>query len=476
MTRSQLAFPALLLFPILVFSGCGGSPTPPPPPVPPTAAAVTVTLRDTPPAGVTLLSFEVTVTGVTLNPGNVQLVTRPLKIEVKKLETESAFLAALKVPAGNYQSITVTLQNPELTVLNQSGVAITVGTFTCQNDKVCEIKSNAQGNITFSGSPFPVTLTSNSATGFQIDLNLATIVTGSLGLDFNAPNAVVVRQLPTRPTGDFDDVEDLKGVVLNLDANKKFTLRTFTGDFTITVDNNTEFEFKSCAANNFTCLKNNQVIEVDTKVAPNGTLLAKKIESEDEVAHDEVEGVIFRVNDLTHFEMVVLDELQPINNVRLGNAISVTLPSPCLQCFQVKRNGLQVPALLQASFENATDTSQLLPGQIVELKLNGTVRVGPPLSVTASRVRLRFTQLTAKVQGQPAPPNFTVGTLPPLFTKSGTAAIHVQTSSKTNFEGVSGLSELADGNAVSLRGLLFKNTTSSLPPELIAKKVRKRKQ
>jgi len=87
-------------------------------------SAVTLMMTDAPPAGVTVLSFELTVNGAVLNPGNVQLITTPQKIEIKNLETESAFLASFNAPAGTYQSITVNLSNPELTILNQSGAAI----------------------------------------------------------------------------------------------------------------------------------------------------------------------------------------------------------------------------------------------------------------------------------------------------------------------------------------------------------------
>ena len=93
--------------------------------------------------------------------------------------------------------------------------------------------------------------------------------------------------------------------------------------------------------------------------------------------------------------------------------------------------------------------------------------------MTTDRVQLRMTQFTANVKvGSVAPPNLSVDTLPALFINAGISGIHAQTSSETDFEGVSGVSALADGNAVSLRGLLFKN--GALPPELIAKKLRKR--
>src|SRR5439155_13641279 len=53
------------------------------------AAAVSVTIRDTPPTGITLLSFGVNVTGAMLNPGSVDLLDGkgPIQIEVKQLET-----------------------------------------------------------------------------------------------------------------------------------------------------------------------------------------------------------------------------------------------------------------------------------------------------------------------------------------------------------------------------------------------------
>ena len=71
-----------------------------------------------------------------LNPGNVQLIAAPEKIEVKNLETESAFLATINAPAGTYQSITVNLSNPELTILNQSGGAIGNCAITADGPKV----------------------------------------------------------------------------------------------------------------------------------------------------------------------------------------------------------------------------------------------------------------------------------------------------------------------------------------------------
>jgi hypothetical protein len=435
----------------------------------PGAAAVSVTITDTPPAGVTLLAFEVNVTGATLNPGSVDLLggKGPTQIELKQLETESAFLGTATVTPGTFTSLTLTFANPELTFKNDTGAALA----GCAAGAVCEIKP--EGTLT-STANFPgsgIVIMANLPTGIQVDVNPDTILSASLGADFSLNGAVSVQQLVMKPTGELDDLDDLRGAVQNLDTtNKQFTLHTSDGDFPITTDSNTEFDFKACAANNFTCLQNNQVVEVDAKLMAGGMFLAKKIGFEDDAEDDELEGIVFKIDDATHFEMVVLDELRSVNNVSVGNPTLVTLSNPG---FQVKADGLSVPSVLQGDFEGTTDTSQLLPGQTVEIRLTGPANPGPPVAVTANRVRLRMTQFTANVKGGSiVAPNFSLDTLPALFTNAGISSIHVQTSSKTNLERVADVSALADGNAVSLRGLLFNK--GALPPELIAKKVRKR--
>jgi hypothetical protein len=432
------------------------------------SAAVTMTIRDTPPAGVTVLSLEMTVNGAILNPGSYPLLSKPVKIEVKQLETDSAFLSTASIPPGTYQSITVNLTNPELTILNQSGAAIG----GCANNSVCELSPAAAGNITFSSAPFPITIQGGAPVGFQVDVNVANLVTNSLSLDFNASGVVTLTQLPLpgRPADHLDDLDDLMGVVQNLDAtNKTFTLHTVTADFSIQANSNTQFEFEKCLANDFTCLQNNQVVEVDIQVMPGGAMVAKKIEFEDDAEDDELVGAVFKIDDAMHFEMVVLGELRSVNNVSLGSPVVVTLSNPS---FEVKADGLSVPSALQGAFTSATDTSQLMPGQVLQIRPSAPVTAGPPIAITADRVRLRKTQLTANVSGAPAPPNFIVGNLPGLFTGAGIMTIGVQTSSATDFEGVTGVSGLADQNVVSLRGLLFRNGAN--PPQLIADKVRKR--
>jgi len=462
----------MLLLTLALLAGCGGSSTSM---VSSGASApFSLTMTDTPPAGVTVLSFEVTVPSAVLNPNNSSLISTPTKIEVKHLETEAAFLSTVNVPAGTYNSITLNLTNPELTILN-TGPAITAFGQTCNTGQVCEFKPSVAANVTISSSPpFPLVVSGNSPTGLLVDVNLNNIISNTLGIDFTVAGAVTVTQLTGAglPQGQLEELEDLVGVVANKDAtNNQFSLQTTQGNFLVKVDTTTEFEKfdqAGCSANNFTCVANGQIVEVDLRLMAAGGFLAKKIELEDAAVDDELEGVISSVVSSTQFQMVVIDELRDVAGVEVGNPITVNLQVGT--SFRVDTNGLTVPSGLQGAFEGATDTSQLLPGQEVQVRVRA-LSAGPPITVSTDRVRLRFSRFRATVTGAPAGSIFNVGSLPSLFTSAGITQIQVQTSAQTEFEGVSGVAGLNSGDTVSLRGLLF---SASPNPVLVADKVRKR--
>ncbi|HXJ45861.1 MAG TPA: DUF5666 domain-containing protein [Candidatus Dormibacteraeota bacterium] len=468
--RKSFLLLAVTFFTVACITGCGGSYTAPPPSGA-QAAQMSVSITDTPPAGVTVLSFEVTVTGASLSPGGVDLLAgkTPPRLEVKNLETESAFLSTLSIPAGTYTGLALTFANPELTFLNNTGAALA----GCAVGAVCEIMPTGTLSSTVSGN---FVVTAGMQSGILIDLNLASLLSSTLGVDFSASGAVSATQQTKQAEGELEDLEDVNGI-LKSPANNQFTLQTTDmGNITVSVDASTEFsDFESCTAANFSCLVDGQSVEVDLALMGTGTFLAKKVELHDNVAEaadDELDGVVSKVDSGTQFELVVLDELRNITNVSVGNPVIVTLQSSGAT-FEVDANGLTVPSSLQQAFTASGDTSQLIPGQVVEVRVRSTSGGPAPaaIMVTTDRVRLRMTQFTATVSGSVAGNNFNVGTLPGIFTSAGVTSIQVQTSSNTNFENVSGASGLADGNTVSLRGLLF---ASAPNPVLIADKVRKR--
>ncbi len=467
--RKSLLFFLSVACAVAVVVGCGGSSSVTPPP-PAQAAQMSVSITDAPPAGVTVLSFEVTVSGASLSPGNVDLLAgkTPPRIEVKKLETESAFLSTLSIPAGSYTSLNLTFANPELTFLNSTGATLA----GCANGAICEVKPSGTLTAAVNGT---FNVTSGTQSGLLVDLNLASLISSSLGVDFSSAGAVTATQQTTQAKGELEDLDDVDGI-LKSPANNQFTLQTADmGTITVATDSSTEFgDFAGCAAANFSCLVDGQSVEADLMLLSTGSFLAKKVELHDpvaEAADDELDGVVSKVDSATQFEVVVLDELRSITNVSVGNPVIVTLQAS--PSFQVDANGLQVPSNFANAFTAAGDTSQLLPGQTVQVRVRSTSG-GPapaPITVATDRVRLRMTRFTATVSGSVSGSNFNVGSLPGIFTANGVTLIQVQTSSNTNFENTTGASALADGNTVSLRGLLFVNAPN---PVLIADKVRKR--
>ena len=172
----KLAFLASVLSFAALAAGCGAGAQSTPPPLAP--RSVSLSIRDNPPAGVSVLSFEINVTGASLQPSDtskpaVPLVTSPIEVELTQLETEKALLDAVNAPDGSYSSISLMFANPELTISNQSGQPITMGTQTCASGQVCEFKPSLnQSSVTISSTPFPVTISAGAPIGLVVDFDL----------------------------------------------------------------------------------------------------------------------------------------------------------------------------------------------------------------------------------------------------------------------------------------------------------------
>ena len=316
-----------------------------------------------------MLSFEVSVAGAALNPGNVNLLAGkgPVRIEVKKLETDTAFLSTLTVPSGDYTSLNLTFANPELTFRNDSGNTLA----GCAPGNVCEIK-NPSGPLS-SNLNGTFTISSGSQAGLLIDLSLSSLLTQTLGVDFGSAGAVSVSQQTMQPEGELEDVDHIDAIISGLGSNQVTLQASDMGNTTVAVDTNTQFEgFDTCSARNFSCLQSGQSVEVDLMLLGAGSFLAKKIELQDQVSGDndeDLEGIISKIDSPTQFEIAVIDELSSVANVSVGNPITVMLQtSNGSTSFQVDTDGLNVPSNLQQAFESQVDTTQLLPGQTVQVR------------------------------------------------------------------------------------------------------------
>jgi hypothetical protein len=455
-------------------AGCGGGSQTTQPLAP---RSVSLSIRDNAPAGVSVLSFEIAVTGASLQPSDVSkspvsLVSSPIEVELTQLETEKALLNAVNAPEGSYSSISLTFANPELTILNQSGQPMTIGAQTCLNGQVCEFKPSLnQSSMTISSAPFPVTISMSNPIGLLVDFDLNSSIQNNLSVTPSVTLVAVSAQPVNGSNSQGMEIEDLEGVNGRIQSisSTGFTLQDSSSGqtFTINVDSNTQFQDFTeigCTANNFSCVQVGQIVEVEhLLVLDTGTLLASEVQLDDAVNEEQLEGVIVAVNPANNqFQMVVEDEEPVVAGVSIGNSVTISINTGAQYAIDSDDLGSAIPS--GVSFASVND---LLVGQ--EVKVRALV-VSSPVTVTTDRVKLHTSQFTGSVTSVNAP-NFAVNSLPPLFTSNGVNQVQVQTSSGTEFEGVSEVSSLATGNSLVLRGLLFKTTGD---PVLVAKKVRKR--
>ena len=487
--RKAIALFSLAAFSALMLGACGGnSIMSQNPPGGPAMAPASLTIHDNPPAGVIVLSFEITVTGASLQPSDtskpaVAMVREPEEIELEHLQAESALLANLSVPAGTYNSLSVSFANPHMTILNQSGAPLSLPNGqSCGIGQACEFAPKLnQSMVTVQApmAPFPITLSANSPLALDLDFNVNTSIQAG---DLSITPAVTVKQLAT-PPGDEMEGMHFVGRISAIDAtNKTFTLQLgFTGtSMTIATDTNTAFNFDGvCAANNFSCLMMGEVVSVLAQLtAPGTTPLAKEVElfaPENELA---LIGLVSKVDVAQNqFQIVIrdlFDENNQMSSIPMGLVITVQILPEAnpLATFSIDSDGMTLPAGL-----NFASLSDMVIGQAVQIHpiVPITITGAPPnvsITVGTDKVRLEPSPVTATITAINAsanPPNFTLGSLPMFFTANGITAIQVDVLTTTQFfNDATGLAGLSTGNTVSVGGLLF-NTTGT--PTLVAEKV-----
>ena len=448
--------------------GCGhpNTQTVPPPPT----APVSLTVRDTAPAGITVLAFEATMTGAVLQPGNVSLLNAPTPVELTRLQTDTAFLSTTAARVGTYNSIALSLANPVLTIENDSNVMFTVGNQTCSPGTVCTFTPSAAGTLSFTAASF-LTLKENIPVGLLLDINLANLINSDASLNLSAANGMTVTQLPAQQSV-LASIEDLVGVVANVDAmHNTFVLQRAQGSLTFDVDATSKFTAfdqasPACAAKpqNFSCVVNGQIVEVSAKLETDGALHATTIKFQDDPGAEEAEGIVVGIGVGTppvQFDIVVVGETSSTSTIQVGEFVRNQYVSNTI--FSVDDQAANISGF---SFATASD---LQFGQEVMVRV-GAVGPGSPTIVTENRVELRSSRFTATVSTLNGT-TFVVNKLPTIFTANGITQIVVQTSALTEFENVNGVNGLASGDTVSVRGPLFQTAIGTV---LASEVVRKR--
>jgi hypothetical protein len=441
----------------------------------PASLAVTLTSKpDVSLTNISVLSATVGITGITLNPttGNAVAMTLSPTIypaDLTRLQTDTAFLGLLSLPAGTYSSATVTFSAPTLTIDNQSGATLNG---TCLTGTICKIVLTA-GSSQVISVPFPLTLTAGQTTGISLNLNLndaVTVTSGTLALDFSAADVVTAAALPRigAPTGALDLIEDFAGLV---------TAKT-SSSITVTGSNGIALQFGLpaspviedpqglCTALNATCLVVNQtVVSVDATVNKSGVLSLISADLLDASPTDEVEGTLINTGTPGQFNLVVANKVVASGNSTLaaanpGDVFLVTLSNPTfiVDLDEFFNNASLPPSNVTTLFASE---AALVNGQDVMVHVTaatGTAASGDQ-AITADRVLLRFTRTTGTVQSVSGQ-SFTLSNLPPFMSFVTNPQVQTITGA-TNFDGVTDVNSVTVGQTVSIRALLLNNSTFS---------------
>jgi Domain of unknown function (DUF5666) len=471
--KLMLFLVAVLLALGLLFS-CGGSMSP----VHVTnGVPMSLSIGDTPPNGVAVLFFEASITGASLQPSDstkppISVLTNPVEIEFGHLQTDTAFLSLAKITPDTYSSMTLTLANAEMTIVNHSGAAIG----SCANNSVCQLTPNLSTSmVTLSGAPFPVTIEMNSVVGIKLDLNLNSSVQSDLSINPSVTIAHFRQRQDSNEDQEMEDLDELDGQITALGSNQFMLVdRRNDQSFTVTVDSNTVFEDfgrAGCTANpeDFSCLQAGQIVEVNLGESGMGSMLAKRVEFIENASQEAIKGTITSVDSGTQFHMVVFKEEPAVNGISEGAPVVVTIaPSATFQIGMEEMGEDGGFSMFGFSFASSAD---LMVGQDVQVRPGIPSSANGVVAITTDLVRLWPSQITGQVASiNSNNGSFTLSGLSPLFTGATPAVntITVMTLSNMDFEDFPNQGQLAVGKTVSVKGLLFNTPTT---PTLVTRTI-----
>lgn len=461
-------------------------------------ATVSITLFDTPPTGVNVLSFSLPIVGISLTPstGSPVSIFSPTAIiptELTRLQTESAVVATgVQVAAGTYTSVNVTLGTSSGIFINASTSPITVpgssssSSTTCNPGMVCTLPNGATATVNI---PLPLTLTSGQNTWIGLDVNLNNAITSptttSIGVDFTQPKTFTATTTPRTgtPSGAFDTIGDFIGTVTALSSTSITLQNTITGQsLTAALNSSTEFDaapnpYSACTSAT-TCLVKGSVVSMDSVLTTSGTFTATEVDVLDTVAADEIEGVIYPTATAGVVGLILSDKISASGNATLGAATTTFGTGIFLTAGTTINYVIDSKNLTSATGFNPVGflgSGDLLAGQQIRAQVTGVTSTSSGITATATNVLLRWSRVSASIFGVQGN-LFTISGLPTYIVAFSpnpsilSPAAVLSYSPQTLFDGVSGTTDpnFVVGNPLAIRALYL----NSASPTFQAGKVR----
>jgi hypothetical protein len=435
----------------------------------------------TPPAGTSLLSFSITITGMSLSPAtgsdiNIPLATTTYTLDATKLQSDSAFMGQglATIPAGTYNKVTLMVSSASVTFCTQPSP----GTAGCAGGSVATVTSNPL--VSTPSSPISLTLAASDQKGLQLQFNMVP------GLTLNGQVVTALTLAPVSGTilgavalpplksslasGQLDFVEDFTGVVTAVTATAVTIQTSEHGAITATSNSSTSFS-PNClksgigTAENFSqCVALGQLASIDAALNPDGTFTLLEYDPLEASASDWIEGTVTSVpTSSTQFQIVANDLFLKTSGSKIGAnllpAAPVTVNLGTGATFGVDTKGQIVPLADANLFSSSNDTTVLRPGQTVAVRVASFTAAGVgPAVATVDTVVLRFTRVTGSLSSAPTQNSISIQNLPLYF--GATAPLVVQlnqtvvpSGEATNFDGAAVATDLVVGQTVSIRAL-----------------------
>ncbi|HEU5453890.1 MAG TPA: DUF5666 domain-containing protein [Terriglobales bacterium] len=416
-------------------------------------SAVQMKIGDAPADSV--LVFELNIASASLQPQNgnpVSVLSAPAEIELAHLSGTLEPLALANVAPGTYTGASIAVSNAEVTYI-PAGSSTPVSKQVALNQTV---------NLTFN----PVLNVGSGSSVINLDMNLAQSLTFDSSGNLTGVSPVFTASTVSVPAGgeqgedeEHGQLEDSVGQVTATTAAAGTALASFTitpamngQPLTFQVNSSTHFEDGLAQ---FSDLKANMMVKVDAVTQSDGSLLATKVELVEASDGMEAEGVVTQTtgNPATSFQLVVQDGSgSGMASSTLGTTVTVNVGSAA---FRTPLSNSDDSNLLSGlPFTPTFDATTVAKGQSVEADAMGPMASAGTLN--ASRIQLRRQALSGTVGAAATGSNATFSLLldaDSAFVKlTGVTSINVYQVSKTVLKGVS---SVAPGSQVKVRGLLF---------------------
>jgi hypothetical protein len=454
---TRLTFAFMLAAMIAFMVGCGGggssSSSAVPTPTPGTGAnSVQVRFGDAPADSV--ISFEVSVSALTLTPaggGAAVTVAVPTNNRIELTHESGKFEPFIvgSLPQGTFSAANLTLVNSELTFLNSSGTPVHIN-----GPASATVSIPLSPNVTIGTSPLVL----------NIDVNVAASITTSgavvNGIAFTSSSFTITAKAPGAAGAQQDDdgeIEDVQGTVTAVNGTS-FTLSIGTTGSSLTFSTDATTEFKDGAA---LASLLNQVVTVEGFTKSDGSLFAKEVEGLENQNGAEMEGLITAISGTT-LTVTAQDGIgNGMDDSKVGATFTVNIAGLNASKFRIKGGdgfGGNVPAGL--TFDNTT----IHQGQRIEVDTDAAV---PPANgaLNPDKINLQQQGISGTIANAATSTfDLNLAADSALATISGQTVVHV-----TVISGTDKRVTISNGATVEVRGLLFWTGTAW---QMVARRIR----